>query len=78
MTLCSAGDERVRLFARVVEAERRAARGGHVEAHHQRLRAVMAGADGDAFLVEDRADVVRMHAFEHERDHRRLLRAPCR
>ena len=47
---------------------------GHVEAHHQRLRAVMAGADGDPLFIEDRADVVRVNAFEHEGDDAGLFR----
>ena len=48
-------------------AERRANRRRDAEAVHHRLRAVLAGPDGDAFAVEDRADVVRVHAVDHER-----------
>ncbi len=40
---------------------------------HQRHAAMVAGADGDAVRIEQRADVVRMAAFDIERDHGDLL-----
>ena len=41
---------------------------GDAEAAHQRLRAVVAGADADALAAEDLGDVVRVDALEGERD----------
>ena len=41
---------------------------GDAEAAHQRLRAVVAGADADALAAEDLRDVVRVHAVEVEGD----------
>ena len=52
-------DQRVDVLPRVVERERRARGRRHAQRLEQRLRAVVAGADGDAVPVEDRADVVR-------------------
>ena len=60
------------VFRRVVHRERRARRGRDAEAIHDRLRAVMAGANRDAFAIDDRADVVRMDAVHHERHDARL------
>src|SRR3546814_6449573 len=57
----------------VVEAHRRPRRGRHAEPLHQRLRAVVADADGDALAVDDGADVVRMDAVEREGDDAGLL-----
>ncbi len=45
--------------AGVVQRERSARGGWNAEELHHRLRAVMSGADRDAFAIEDRADVVR-------------------
>ena len=44
------------------------------EAAHQRLRAVVAGADADALAAEDLGDVVRVHAVEVEGDRAAALR----
>ena len=33
----------------------------------------MAGANGDSFLIENRADVVRVDAVDHEREHAGLF-----
>src|SRR5204863_509628 len=63
-----------RVFTRVVKRERSAGGGGDVEKLHHRLRAMVAGADGDALLVEYRADVVRMNALDSERQNARLVR----
>src|SRR3972149_12289425 len=46
----------------VIERERRTRRRRNPEALHHRLRAVVAGADRHTLLIEQRADVVRMHA----------------
>src|SRR3546814_5031776 len=58
--------EHVDLPTGVVEAHRRPRRGRHAEPLHQRLRAVVADADGDALAVDDGADVVRMDAVRSE------------
>ena len=50
-------------------------RGGDAVAVHHRLCAVLTGADGNAFAIENRPDVVRMHAVHHERQDAGLLRA---
>src|ERR1041385_6847430 len=65
--------EHVDLFSRVVEGKRRARGSRHVESLHDWLRAVMPGAHGDAFLVEDRADVVWMNVIDHKRKHARFV-----
>ena len=57
----------------VVERERGSRGGRHAEPLHQRLGAMVTRADADAVAVQDRADVVRMHAVEHEGEDRRLL-----
>src|SRR3954452_13939213 len=53
--------EPVDVLGRVVEVEARAVRGGDAELAHQRLAAVVAGADADAVEVEELGDVVGMH-----------------
>src|SRR5262249_46991873 len=40
--------------------------GRHAETVHERLGAVVAGPQGDSFLIQDRADVVRVDAVEYE------------
>src|SRR3546814_5534475 len=40
----------------------------HAQMRHQRLRAMMPGADRDPALVQNRADVVRMHPRHREAD----------
>ncbi len=47
------------LFA-VVVVEADSACGGGLEFVHEKLAAMVAGADGDAFVVEDAGDVVRV------------------
>jgi hypothetical protein len=51
---------------RVVEGERGAHRGGEPEARERRLCAVMAGANGDAFPVEDLAEVLERRGGDWE------------
>ena len=72
-TLTERRDQAVELVARVVEGQRGPRRGRNAEAIHHRLRAVMTDAHGDAFAIEDRADVVRVHTVEDEGQHRRLV-----
>src|SRR5918993_3118651 len=67
------GGEAVNLLLRVVEGEGGAGRGRHFEVLHDGLRAVVAGADGDALAVEDGAHVVRMHLFDDEGEDARLV-----
>src|SRR5437763_378748 len=68
-----AGNERVDFAESVVEGERSAGGGGYVEEIHHGLGAVMAGADGNALAVEQRADIVRVYAFHDEGENARLL-----
>ncbi len=71
-TVREAVDERVDARSRVVCAAKLArvvAR--HAEPAHQRLRAVVAGADADLVAAEDLGDVVRVDAVERERTSRR-------
>ena len=51
-----------------IDVERCARRGAHTKPAHERLRAVMPGADRDALFVQYGADVVRMHPFHREGD----------
>src|SRR6185312_10006196 len=51
-------------------AERRARGRADAEAAHQRLRAVMSGADADAGAVGELGDVVRVDAVDRERRER--------
>ena len=64
--------ERVDVLAGVVHRQRGTRGGGHAKAIHDRLRAMMAGTDGNAFAIDDGADVVRVYAVEHERHDARL------
>src|SRR5687767_8166413 len=68
-----AGYERVDVGLVVVHVEGRARGGWHVEPPHQRLRAVVAGADADAGAVENCREIVRMHVAEREADHAAAL-----
>jgi hypothetical protein len=67
------GGEPVDLVERVVERERGARSRRHPKELHHRHRAVMAGADRDAVLVEDRAEIVRVHPVDDEGHEARLL-----
>jgi MFS family permease len=58
---------------RVVHGERRARRSRHAEPAHQRLRAMVTGADAHTGAAKDLADVVRVRAFKRERDQRPAL-----
>src|SRR6478736_9170518 len=64
----------INFFPGVVEAERGARGGGNAEAQHHRLCAVVPGADGDAFLIEDRADVVGVNVLYDKGEHAGLVR----
>ena len=61
------------LFLCVIESERCASGCGHVKELHHRLRAMMAGTNGYSLLIEDRADIVRMYAFDRKRQNARLI-----
>src|SRR5208283_6226325 len=67
------GGEPIDLLERVVERERGASGGGNFEELHHRHGAMVAGPNGDAVLVENGAEIVGMHALDHERDQARLL-----
>ena len=69
--------EVVDFLALVVEGQRHARGAGHAHALHGGLRAVVAGADGDAVAVEDGAEVVRVDAVEHEGDGGGALLGPA-
>src|SRR5271163_3268284 len=72
-----AGDgagEPVDLIEGVVEGEGGAGGGRYLEELHHRHGAVMSGSNGDAVPVEDGAEIVRMHALDHERDQARFVR----
>src|SRR5689334_21886240 len=71
--LVQAFHQRVDVLAPVVERQGGARGGGAAQAPHQRLAAMVAGADGDALAVEHRAHVVRMQLAELERQHGGLL-----
>ena len=61
-------DHYVDLRCSVIKRERRPHRGRHAEALHYRHRAVMSGTYGNALLIENRADVVRMNVIDDERN----------
>src|SRR5258708_3639665 len=61
-------DELVDLLLHRVQIETRAVRCGYAELLHQRLTAVMAGANRDALHVENLRDVMRMDPLDVERD----------
>src|SRR3990170_8066179 len=62
-------DQGVELLSCIVHVEAGPAGGDHVQAAHQRLRAVMAGADGHAVAVQDGAEVVGVDALQVEGHH---------
>ena len=57
----------------VVHAKRGARRGRHTEAFHKRLGAMVPGANGDAFLVENGPDIVRMDTLHDKRNNAGLF-----
>jgi MFS family permease len=63
-------DQPHRVRGRVVHGVRRAGRSRDAEPAHQRLGAVMTGANAHALAAEDLADVVRVRPGERERDQR--------
>ena len=67
ITLLHGVGQFIHLFLCIIKRKARACRRRHIEKLHYRLGTVVAGANGDAFLVEDRADVVRMNIFDSER-----------
>src|SRR6266436_63303 len=65
--------QHVNFFFCVVESKRSARGCRHIEPLHHRLRAMMPGTHGDAFLIEDGANVVRMDIIDNERQDTELL-----
>src|ERR1041385_6813931 len=61
--------QHVHFFFRVIESKRSSRGRRHVEALHHRLRTMMSGAYGDAFLIENGANVVWMNFINHKRQH---------
>src|SRR6185436_3181165 len=61
-------DQAIDLLGRRVDPEARSGGRDDPEPVHQRLGAVVAGADGDAVAVEDLGDVVGVDAGKLERD----------
>ncbi len=68
-----AGGKPVDFLEGVVEGERGARGGRQLEEFHHRHGAVMAGADRDAVLVENGAEIVRMHPRDDEGHQARLI-----
>ena len=63
----------VDFFAGVVEGQARVARCFDAKAAEDRLGAVVAGSDGDSFLVQRRADVFGAESIQDEREHAGLF-----
>ena len=61
LCLVHSGDQRIDVAAIVVNVERRASGRAHIEPSHERLRAVIAGANADPVAIENRRKIVRMH-----------------
>src|SRR5205823_11796340 len=68
LDLVETADQPLHVLRQRVEVEARARRRRNTETGHQRLCAVVAGADGNALPVEDLRDVVRVHVLELEAD----------
>jgi hypothetical protein len=62
----NARGQRVDLLLGVVKSQRSAHRGGHAEAVHDRLSAMVAGPNRDTLAVQNSPHVVGMHAFQNE------------
>jgi hypothetical protein len=60
-------DQEVHFVVGIVQVKARPGGGFGEEALMEGLGAVVPGADGDALLVQDLGDIVRMHARECER-----------
>ena len=58
--------ESIDIRARIIKSERRSCCGWHVKAIHDWLAAMVTGADGDSFLVQDLANVVRVNVLQDE------------
>jgi hypothetical protein len=63
------GEQGVYLLGRVVHPERGSGGCRDTESLHERLCAMVSSTNGDAFLVEDRADVMWMNPIEDEGQH---------
>src|SRR5690606_3617577 len=69
----NACDQRINIGAGVIKRKRGPRRRRDVEMIHQRLRSVMADADGYTAVIDDGADIMRMHPFQREGDDCRLM-----
>ena len=58
----------------VVDVDRGASSGANAEEFHERLGAMVAGANADRVLVENLGDVVGMQAVEIETEHAAALK----
>jgi hypothetical protein len=67
------GDQRIYVLARVVKSERRANRAFDTHTSQDRLCAMMAGANRDAFLAQGCAHLFGANIVENERQNSRLL-----
>ena len=61
--------QHIDLLDGIVKSKRRARRCWHAEALHHGHRAMMPGAHRHPFLVENRADIVRVHVIQDKRQH---------
>ena len=66
-------DQLVDVFAIRITAERSAGCSRHSKEIHHRHRAVVSGAHGDPFRIENGAKIMRMHLLEREGDHTSLV-----
>src|SRR5216683_3821500 len=57
----------------IVESKGRSRSRRNIKPPHHGLSAMMAGAHGDAFLIEYRANVMRVNVVDHERQHAQFL-----
>src|SRR5690554_216217 len=73
LDLLQAGKQFLDLFQRIVERKRSPGCTGYSVEIHQWHGAMVAGADGDALLVQQGADVARVQAGNLERHHRYLI-----
>jgi hypothetical protein len=64
-----AGNERVDIVSVVVYLEGGSDRCRHPQGSRERFGAVVAGPDGDAFLIENRCNVVRVHITKGKADY---------
>src|ERR1051325_10832836 len=66
-------DEGIDVVDVVIDVERRARGRRNAKAPHQRLRAVMPGADADAVAIQNRGEIVRMDVAVREWNNSRAM-----